>query len=50
MSERDEYIQTMSEQQQLISLRLENRTQKEIAAIMGCSARTVCRLFKRIQK
>ncbi len=50
MSEREEYIQTMSEQQQLISLRLENRTQKEIAGIMGCSERTVRRLFKRIQK
>jgi len=49
MSEREEDIQTMSEQQ-LISLRLENRTQKEIAAIMGCSERTVRRLFKRIQK
>lgn len=51
MSELEEYIQTMSEEeQQLISLRLENHTQKEIAGIMGCSERTVRRLFKRIQK
>ena len=41
----------MSEEEQLlISLRLENHTQREIAGIMGCSERTVRRLFKRIQK
>ena len=51
LSELEEHIRTMSEEeQQLIALRLENHTQREIAGIMGCSERTVRRLFQRIQK